>query len=140
MIQSRPKTPNGDPDVPKLTYTLGGTDRWFVRHRFRAQGRLRVGENVELDHENKPTLTVMVTAKDAHGERDTIRVTIRVTDVDEKPTISERGETATDQVKSVGYMENGRSAVITLVAEDPEGADIVWSLLEVAAVAECSGP
>ena len=72
-----------------------------------------VDPDAELDHETDPTLRVIVTAKDAHGESDTIIVTIRVTDVDEKPTISDKGKTAINQMMSVPYNEGGTDAVIT---------------------------
>ena len=52
-------------------------------------------------------------AEDSSLARDTITVTIEVTDVDEPPTAT-GGETAID------YAEMGRGAVDTYTATDPE--------------------
>ena len=102
-----------------LTYSLGGTD---VASFSIARGTGMLSTKADLDKETKDTYTVTVTATDSLSESSTITVTIKVTNVDEMPDLE--GDDPDD------YAENGTGAVARFTATDPEGADIVWSLLE----------
>ena len=69
-----------DVDNDTLTYTLGGADaaRFAINSR---TGQIAVGSGTTLDYETRTSYSVVVTATDPSGERDTINVTINVTDV-----------------------------------------------------------
>ena len=106
------------PDV--LTYSLatgGDNDSFDIDH---ATGQITVGVGTGLDYETKATYSVMVTATDPSNRPDTITVTVRVTDVDEAPTIA--APTQSDGFTSKDFAEN--TAVTTVVstyeAMDPE--------------------
>ena len=78
-----------DADADTPTYTLSGADAGMFR--VRANGQIEVSSGANLDHETKSSLTVTLTATDSSGEANntaSITVTIYVTNVDEKPTIS----------------------------------------------------
>ena len=78
---------------------------------------------MKFNHEKKGKYAVTVTATDTAGATASIRVDIYVNDVDEAP--DRTGNMAT----TIEYMENGKDAVLTLSAGDPESAmPIVWSL------------
>ena len=116
---SRPRTPNGD----NLTYSLDTTTVFSID---RSTGQIRVGTGTMLNHEGTGSYTVNVTAADPSDtstdpSRDSITVTITVTDVDEKPTVP-TGET------SVSYGENRTDAVQTYTATDPERGTVEWTL------------
>ena len=113
----------GDPVVATdedtiLTYSLGGPDAASFAI-IRDSGQLQT--KADLDKETKGTYTVTVTAADSLSESSSITVTIKVTNVDEMPKLE--GDDPED------YAENGTGAVATFTATDPEGADIVWSLV-----------
>ena len=69
-----------DADNDTLTYTLGGADaaRFAIGSR---TGQITVGSGTTLDYETRTSYSVVVTATDPSGERDTINVTINVSDV-----------------------------------------------------------
>ncbi len=69
-----------DPDGDALTYSLGGADAASFSIGG-TTGRITVGSGTTLDYETRTSYTVVVTATDPSGERDTISVTINVTDV-----------------------------------------------------------
>jgi hypothetical protein len=108
-----------------LTYELGGADAASFGIIPRS-GQLKT--KADLDFETKPSYTVTVSvrdSKDASGNTDTttdgtISVTIFVTDVDEPPEVT--------GLASVNYGENGTETVATYTADDPENAQITWSL------------
>ena len=115
-----------DPNGDTLTYSLDdGTDAASFTID-RRTGQITVGAGTELDHETKETYTVMVTAADPSDSatspsKDTITVTIEVTDVDEDPELG-TGEATID------YAEKGTGEVETYSATDPEGGTIEWTL------------
>ena len=80
----------GDPVTAKesgddpLTYTVGGSDAASFDIDAKT-GQLKTKAGVTYDHETKDTYTVTVKATDSSRFSDTIAVTIRVTNVDEKP-------------------------------------------------------
>ncbi len=87
-----------DADNDALTYTLGGADaaRFAVGSR---TGQITVGSGTTLDYETRRSYTVVVTASDPSGGRDTITVTISVANVDLGPRDSNRdGEISRSEV------------------------------------------
>ena len=74
-----------DPNGDNLTYTLRGTDGTSFSID-RGTGQLMT--KAALNKEDKDTYMVTVTATDPSGLSDTIKVTIKVTNVDEDPVIT----------------------------------------------------
>ena len=117
---------SGDQTDEILTYSLGGPDAdSFSIDRVTAQ----LSTKAVLDYETKDTYTVMVTATDPSGESATVMVTIKVTNVDEAPTIMVGG-LAISGLRNVRYAENGTGMVATYVANGPNAASARWSSLE----------
>ena len=112
-----PLTANDD-NNDDLTYELGGTDASSFDIAT-STGQLLTKD--QLDHEDKPTYTVTVTATDPSNEEATVTVTIKVTDVDEPPEF-------TSGPTSVSYPETDTGTVATYTAIDPEGEQVVWDL------------
>ena len=100
-----------------LTYTLGGTDAASFAI-VAADGQLQT--KAALDHEDKDSYSVTVTATDSLQQTTTINVTIDVNDVDEAPEL--------DGDSTASYEENGTGPVATYTATDPEDKDIVWTV------------
>ena len=73
-----------DPDGDTLTYSLGGTDAPSFRIGS-TTGQLKT-TNTELDFETKSAYSVTITVSDEDNLRATIRVTIKVTDLDDTPS------------------------------------------------------
>ena len=119
-----------DADNDTVAYTLSGSDMFRVR----GNGQIEVSDKAALDYEAKKTHTVTLTANDGTNEPNgtaTITVTIHVTDLDEKPTISDVADSAAMGQQAVSYVENSTVPVIRLRATDPEGVrPIVWSLMD----------
>ena len=130
-----------DDDGDTLNYTLSGRDEDMFR--LRANGQIEVSDKAELDYEASRTHTVTITADDGLGESNSatsITVTVHVTDLDEKPTISDRADSAAMGEQAVEYAEDRTDPVIRLMARDPEGVTpIVWSLLQDASGVENLG-
>ena len=75
--------------------------------------------------------TVMVTATDPSGETATVMVTIKVTNVDEAPTIMVGGLAVTGGQRSINYPENGTGIVDTYGAVGPDAARCYgWDLYQ----------
>ena len=93
-----------DADGDTLNYTLSGRDEDMFR--LRANGQIEVSDKAELDYEASRTHTVTITADDGLGESNSatrITVTVHVTDLDEKPTISDRADAAAMGEQTVEY-------------------------------------
>ena len=118
-----------DDDNDTVNYTLTGSDMFRVR----TNGQIEVTDKAKLDYETSRTHTVTLTANDGTNEPNgtaTITVSIHVTDLDEKPTITDKGDSSAIGEQRVEYAENSTGPVIRLMARDPEGVTpIVWSLL-----------
>ena len=71
----------------------------------RATGQLKTQAPLNADEGGTPTYTVTVTATDPFGMTDTAEVTIKVTDVDEDPSITTTAEADT----AISFAENGRT-------------------------------
>ena len=99
----------GDPVTAKesgddpLTYTVGGSDAASFDIDAKT-GQLKTKAGVTYDHETKDTYTVTVKATDSSRFSDTIAVTIRVTNVDEKP--------ATPDAPTVGAPEGSTTSLL----------------------------
>ena len=78
-----------DPDGDTLTYTLGGPDAAFFTLDS-ATGQLKTATG--LDYETKASYFVILNVYDAKGGRDTIVVSIRVTDVVEQEVVVQAQE------------------------------------------------
>ena len=110
--------------IDGLTYTLSGTDAGYF-NIVPATGQILT--KVKLDYEAKNEYKVMVTATDPDGESDSIDMTIKVTNLDEKPvpkilTIS--GDATPT------YEENGTDALgeYTVAAGGGASANPNWTL------------
>ncbi len=77
-----------DPNGDTLTYSLGGTDAGSFSIN-QVTGQITVKTATKLDLEAKPTYMVTVTATDSGDLSDSVDVTIKLTDMDEAPVISE---------------------------------------------------
>ena len=132
-----PSVPVGDPvtatDIGEngsqepLDYSLadgGDNDSFDIDV---ATGQIRVGAGTTLDFETKSSYMVKVTATDPEDAKDTIDVTITVTNVEERPTITGGAFTA-------NYAENTETRVGIYSATDDEDDDdmpekeLTWSL------------
>ena len=119
-----------DADDDTVNYTLTGSEMFRVR----TNGQIEVSDKAKLDYEASRSHTVTLTVNDGTSESNgtaSITVTINVTDLDEMPTITDRGDSTAIGEQTVEYVENDTGPVIRLMARDPEGVSpIVWSLLE----------
>ena len=80
-----------DPDNNPLTYSLGGTDQTDFNGDFSldaSNGEITVKSDATIDHENRPSYSVTITATDPYGGTDTVAVTITVTNVDEPGAVT----------------------------------------------------
>ena len=106
-----------------LTYSLGGTDGASFDIN-RATGQLST--KAALDHEDKGTYAVTVTATDPFGGADSANVAIEVTDVNEDPTITGSPEA------TVSFEENDTTTALPTYAatdvDDGEQATLEWSI------------
>ncbi len=127
-----------DPDDGNLLYTLTGTDAALfvvasiddpdvVDVATTTAGQISLKSGTELDYETKKTYRVTVTATDPSLARDTVAVIIEVTNVNEPPTVSQRGLTVTGPA-SVSYAEDRTDAVETYRAVGPDASGASWSL------------
>ena len=109
-----------DPNAETPTYTLSGADA--AKFRVRGNGQIEVGSGTMLDYETETTYMVTLMAEDSFGSSSSIDVTIMVNPIDEVPVVS--GEETPE------YPEDGRGAVTTYTAADPEGTAIrSWTLI-----------
>ena len=114
-----------DPDNDTLEYSLGGTDASSFRI-ISTSGQLQT--SAALDYETKTSYSVTVSVSDGNGGRDSITVTINVTDVNETPAnnapIFTEGTSATRAVA-----ENTASGTINVrdVNETPANNEPVFT-------------
>ena len=73
-----------DPNADTLTYSLGGNDAGSFDID-QENGQITVKDATKLDRESKATYRVTVTATDPGNLRDSVNVTIKLTDDDEGP-------------------------------------------------------
>ena len=118
-----------DSDDGSILYLLSGADAasFEISSLSDSEGQITVKTGAKLDYEDKDTYMVTVTARDPEGLNSSVDVTIKVTDVDEAPKISEGGLAITGMI-SVDYAENGTGMVAMYSATGPESANAMWSL------------
>ena len=126
-------------DADQIVYSLGGADKdSFTIEAVDATvngGTDKVGGQVRtkamLNYEMESAYTVTVTATDSSGlanDSASITVTIHVTDVDERPVITEGVLTLTGPRGRQDYPENGTAAVGTYMTDGPEATGATMSL------------
>ena len=118
-------------DRGALTYTLGGTDAGeFTIDR--ATGQIKVGSaTIDFETPDDAEFTVTVTATDGSGAvtEPTVTVTINVTDVNEKPTVSDA--TTLPIVENAETLTVGTSFTATdddRIGEPPTAETTTWSV------------
>ena len=119
-------TDTDDEEDPEATlYLLSGDSAPFKIAS--DTGQISVGANAKLNKEVKDTYVVTVTARDPEGLSSSVQVNIKVTNVDEAPSIMQGGLAISGR-SSISYMENGTDPVETYTATGPESANVRWSL------------
>ena len=83
-----------DTDNDDILYLLSGADS--ASFDIDSDGQITVGSSAMLDHEDKDTYMVTVTARDPEGLNSSVDVTIMVTDVNEPPVFGEVQEPDTE--------------------------------------------
>lgn len=114
---------DSDGDI-HLTYSLSGADAGYFTI-VPATGQIKTMKR--LDYETKTSFSVVVTATDPTGLKDTISVTIEVDDVAEAPSIVPGGLSISGAAE-LAYNENGADAVATYTAVGVSAADAKWTL------------
>ncbi len=112
-----------DPEGTALTYSIigGNTDNAFSIDP--GTGRITVNNSAALDFETIPVFTLTIRATDMGGLSDTALVTISLTDVNEAPVAED-----TEFVIPENSPED--TQVGTITASDPEGDDLVYSIID----------
>ena len=127
-----------DADGDEISYDLSGTDEVFFNIDD-STGQLTVKSKLDYEGANDAdhSYEVMVTADDAFTGTATATVTINVTNVDEPPGSVGATEVYTAKIPNFEQAENikddtttaiDEAVLVTLMATDPEGIAIVWSL------------
>ena len=117
-----------------LRYAVSGTDMasFEIVTGVASSQEVNLKATGQLDHEDKASYSVTVTATDSDGLSASLPVTIKVTEVDEKPELSGSGTGCEENMDGDGYdceyAENDMRAVATFTAEDPEGKAIEWDV------------
>ena len=96
-----------DRDGDAITYSLGGADASLFAIDS-SSGQITVGEGTALDFETKASYAVSVEARDTSGARDSIDVTVSVTNVNEAGTLT------------VSSTEPAFGTELTATLEDPD--------------------
>ena len=125
---------NDEGDQDNLTYTLSGTDaasfsivRGNAADVTDKAGELSPASGTVLDYESKPTYRVTVKATDPSGRSASVAVTIKVTDVNEAPTLT-LDSFVVSGASVVDYPETGSGPVGTYTAAGTKATGIRWSL------------
>ena len=110
-----------DPENGTLSYRLSGDNNFTIDS---ATGQIRVASGAALDHERRPTHTVVVTASDPSNASATATGTISVSDVNEPPVF----DMATISLEVVEDAEEGDSVGRPVAATDDDGDQLSYSL------------
>ena len=110
-----------DPENGTLSYRLSGDNNFTIDS---ATGQIRVASGAALDHEQRPTHTVVVTASDPSDASATATGTISVGDVNEPPVF----DMATISLEVVEDAEEGDSVGRPVAATDDDGDKLRYSL------------
>ena len=120
-----------------LAFSLSGADasKFLVRHPDNSETgatqnvQVEVKAGAKFDYETKDTYVVTLTATDEYGETADLELTIKITDVNEAPEISEGGlAISSTSTARVEYAENETGMVATYTASGPESANAMWTL------------
>ena len=117
-----PVTATDDDNGDSLTYTLGGADATAFDIDAKT-GQLKT--KALLDHEDKDSYTVLVTATDSASASDNIMVVITVTDVNEPPSF---GLGAGDRTVSEKTPPGGPVGLPVSAEDDDAGDTLTYSL------------
>ena len=114
-----------DPDGETVTYSLqDGTTAFSINA---ATGQLSTRE--ALDFETRVSYIITVNARDPNGHGQSRTMTVRVTDVDEAPSITRSAPAGLATADSTSVTTGaGASSVAAFTASDPEGGAVTWSL------------
>ena len=110
-----------DPENGTLSYRLSGDNNFTIDS---ATGQIRVASGAALDHERRPTHTVVVTASDPSNASATATGTISVSDINEPPVF----DMATISLEVVEDAEEGDSVGWPVAATDDDGDQLSYSL------------
>ena len=104
-----------DPEGSALTYALGGADAGLFEVNS-STGQITVGDGTTLDFKTTASYSVRVEARDPSAGRDSIDVTISVTNVDEPGAVS------------LSSTEPAFGTELTATLTDPDGGitDVRW--------------
>lgn len=105
-----------DPENAALSFTRSGTTAFNINV---TTGVVTVADNTQLDFEDDPSMTFIVTVTDPGGQSDTATITVNLTDVNDPPRVVGGG------IADVIVNEGASSKQINLWAtfEDDEDAD-----------------
>ena len=108
-----------------MTYRLSGVDASSFDIG-RGTGQITVGYRDEAGlRDEADTYTVTVTATDPSNESASIIVTIKVTDVNERPELSKKALVVSGRTKGIDHPENDRSTVATYTAAGPRAGSVL---------------
>ena len=115
-----------------LTYTLSNPDAALFDitddTNSTRGGLISLKTGVKLDYEDKNTYMVKVTAADPDGEMASVDVTIKVTDVDEKPKITVGGLAISAGPTNPDHPENSTASVGTYTVVGSMKDSASWTL------------
>ena len=109
-------------DAGLLTYALSGDAAPFDINR--SSGQLRIRSGTTLDHETQDSYVVMVTATDPSGLSATVTVTIKVTNVNEKPVVMRADSVTPNQAPEFPSASTSRSIAENTAAGEDIGAPV----------------
>ena len=112
-------------DDSALTFALSGADAGLFDIASPG-GQITVEAGAQLDYETKDTYTVTITVRDLEGLNSSINLTIKVTNVNEAPTITLGGLAISGNRNP--EVEEGMTAVDTYTASGPDAASAMWTL------------
>jgi hypothetical protein len=114
-----------DPEGGPVTYSMGAFYTYDGKFSFDGEGGISVQQS--LDYEGQSSYSIFVTAGDAAGNTSHFTVTVNVNDINEEPTFN-----LSDNADEFGtyHVTDSISAatVLTVYGEDPESADLTYSL------------
>ena len=114
-----------DPNSDALTYSLSGDDMGsFMIDPLSGQ----ISAKMKLNYEAKNTYMVTVTATDPNGLSDSVDVTIKVTDLDEKPKITVGGLAISAGPTNPDHTENSTASVGTYTVVGAMKDSAMWTL------------
>lgn len=118
-----------DPEGATVTYSLQAVGDHGAFSIDSASGQLATAPNQAFDFETRKIYVITVNARDPNGHGATRQITVRVTDIDEAPSITRSKPTlTTTDSTSLRRTELETGTVAEFTASDPEGSAVNWSL------------